>query len=425
MVKAVITDIDGTLCDCIGISWVRFLGANKLVKKEFFDEHESLVDAYHSGMISHVEFTKEWVKLYGNMIKGKSVASLQKMAKKFCQAFNKSIPIHSRMLIRHFKKKKYKIIAITASPSIPVQNIIKFLGIDTYYATEPEIKNGRFNGEIASEMHLSENGKEKIVKDIIMKYGIDTSESFALGDTVHDLPLLENVAYPIAINPKGKLVEYAKQNGFWIAEYSNILDVVDDAEASGSKSIFEQMKVLYELGQLKHLPRSGWYHINVSSPEHVSDHIFRSSIIAYMLALEENADADKCMAASLMHDVAESRITDINKITAKYLPSKNDGEKKAFNEIIARLSNGAKQKFAEAYKNYNSKKIADIVKDADMLENLITAREYEFNGHVHAREWINRITPNLRTKTAKKWANALQKMDPNSWWFGIKTLKIR
>lgn len=425
MVKAVITDVDGTLCDYIGISWVRFLGANKLIKKEFFDDHETLVEAYQTGLLDHVEFTKEWVKLYGNMIKGKSVAGLEKMSKKFCTAFNKSIPKHSKMLIKHFKKKKYKVIAITASPSIPARDIMKYMGIETYYATEPEVRNGRFTGEIETQMHLSEKGKQGIVREVIMKYGVETSKSFALGDTIHDLPLLESVAYPIAINPKGKLTEYAKMNGFWIADYSNILDVVDDAEASKSKSVFEQMKFLYEIGQLKCLPRTGWFHIHVKHPERISDHILRSSIISYMLALEENADASKCMLAAVMHDIGETRLGDINKISAKYLPDKNVGEEAAFNDAIERLGDAAKKDFKNAYKKYNSKKIVEILKDADMLENLMTAREYEFNGHVHAREWINRIIPNLKTRTAKKWAHALQKMDPNSWWFGIKSLKIR
>ncbi len=425
MCKAVITDVDGTLCDYIGIAWIRYLGANKLIEEDIFDQHEHLVEAYGRGLIDHINFMREWVIIYGQAVKGHRESDLHKYAKKFFMAFSKTIPEHSISLIRHFKSKGYRVFAITASPIVPTKLVLEHIGITEFVSTEPESKNGKYTGEILTTFHESENGKADIVQDLITTNGIDTSKSFALGDTIHDIPLLESVAYPIAINPKGTLADYAAENGFWIANYENVLSVVDSIEKSGKKSAFEQMKFIYETGMLKYTPRSGWAHVQVDNPESVAEHVFRSSVIAYLLAIEEGEDPNKCASALVMHELGECRIGDINKLTAKYWEAKNDAEKIAVSDMVERLDTKKKQKVLEAVNGFNSEKIVTICKDADMLENLVSAREYEFKGYVHAREWIKRIKSKLQTNTAKKWAHALSKMDPNSWWFGIKTLKIR
>ncbi|MGB9634926.1 MAG: HAD-IB family phosphatase [Candidatus Micrarchaeia archaeon] len=424
MIKAVITDIDGTLCDYVGISWVRFLGANKYIKDGLFEEHENLVDAYRTGLLDHVSFTREWVNLYGNIIKGSKVSDIDRLAKKFFKGFKKGMPEQSAKIIEHFKKKKYLVVAITASPEIPVNLVAQHFRIDKVYATIMEIRNGRYTGEVMSTMHMNEYGKENIVRSVIMEHGIDTSHSFALGDTIHDLPLLESVAYPIAINPKGKLREYAVENGFWTADYNTITDVVEMVEKSDIKSVYEEMKFIYEIGILRYIPRSGWAHIQVENPENVAEHTFRTSVIAYLLAVEEGADPYKCAFAALAHDIAEARMGDINKITANYI-EKEDGEDMAFKDMIARLDVRKRKELMRAWKCFDDMRICEICKDADLLENLVTAREYEYKGYKNAREWIIRITNKLKTGTAKKWAKALQKMDPNSWWFGIKSLAIR
>ena len=265
MEKAVITDVDGTLCEYVGISWVRFLGANGYIKNGLFDQHEALVETYSQGMIDHISFTREWVILYGRIIKGWGENELLVKAKRFFTGFRKSIPESSINLVREFKSKGYKVIAITASPKIPANLVMDLLGISEFYCTEPELRDGKYTGEIASTMHLSEHGKEDIVREVIISHMIDTSKSFALGDTIHDLPLLESVAYPIAINAKGALKRYAEENGFWQANSENVLEVVEKIEGAGTKSLFEQMKFIYEIGVLKYTPRSGWAQLQVDS----------------------------------------------------------------------------------------------------------------------------------------------------------------
>ncbi|MCX8200250.1 MAG: HAD-IB family phosphatase [Candidatus Micrarchaeota archaeon] len=425
MCKAVITDVDGTLCDSIGIAWMRYLGANQLIDEAVFNQHENLVDAYECGLIDHPNFAQEWIAIYGVAIKGKTESELMKYARRFFSAFAKTIPDYSFQLVRHFKSRGYRVFAVTVSPAIPARLVLEHIGINDFAATEPEVENGAYTGRMLTELHTPGHGKANAVLDIISKNGIDTSRSFALGDTIHDIPMLESVAYPIALNPKQDLARYAAENGFWIADGNNILDVIEKIEKGTEKSTFEQMKFVYEAGMLKYTPRSGWAHIQVDSPESVAEHVFRASVIAYLLAVEEGEDPCKCASALVMHELGECRIGDVNKITARYWENKSDSEKVAAADMAKRLDDKKKKKVLEALDCFGKKKIADICRDADLLENLATAREYEFKGYVHAREWIKRIQPILVTATGRKWGRALAKMDPNLWWFGIKSQKIR
>ena len=425
MTKALITTIDGTLCDHIGIAWVRYLGANKLIDEELFEQHEHLIEAYSDGLLDPPVFVQEWTSVYANIAREQKESEFEKYARKFSTAFIKTIPPISFSLIKHFKDNGYKIFALTFSPVLPAKIIAEHMGINELRATELEVKKGKYTGEILTNFHKLGSEGESIVHDIIIENGIDTSKSFALGSTLNDLSLLQSVAYPIVLNPKGRLADYAKERGFWIANEENVLALIDNIEKSGAKSTFEQMKFIYETGVLKYTPRSGWAHIHIENPESVAEHVFRASVIAYLLAIEENADPHKCASALVMHELGECRIGDVNKITAKYWESKKDAEKIAVNEMVERLDAKKKQKVLDAVNGFNDEKINSICRDADLLENLVSAREYEFKGYVHAREWIKRITPNLKTATAKKWALALSEMDPHSWWFGIKTLQIR
>ncbi len=415
--KVVLTDIDGTLTDDIGIAWVRYLGANGYIEQDLFEEHEDLVDEYRRGAIPHIQFTQEWISLYARMLRGKPV--MDSLAGRFFEGFKKSIKPEVKDLLSYLRKKKYTIIAISASPIEPLRYLAKYLNISEVYATVLDVRDGFYTGEVISKMHLSPNGKWDTVRDIINDHGVNTSESIAMGDTIHDIPLLISVAYPVVINPRGPLKTIAEKFKFWTATHDTALDVVKDMLSSGRKSDFEELRFLYEVGVLKYIPRSGWHYIQVDSPENVAQHTFRASIIAFMLAVREGVDPYKCATYSLFHELDETRIGDLNKINTVYLDKKGASTRAVADEL-KRMSDDIREVMEDVVSYGHSRKMKDICKDADLLENLMTAREYEFKGYRHAREWIVRIKKILKTRTAKRWAEMLDYLDPQSWWFGIK-----
>ena len=79
---------------------------------------------------------------------------------------------------------------------------------------------------------------------------------------------------------------------------------------------------LFEVGILARTPRSG-FHFLGTGDQSVAEHINRVSYIGYMLALmEEDIDMSKVLEMCLLHDISETRISDLNYVHQKYVDRK-------------------------------------------------------------------------------------------------------
>lgn len=180
-------------------------------------------------------------------------------------------------------------------------------------------------------------------------------------------------------------------------------------------------KFFFELGQLKKVKRSGWWSAGVKDPETVAEHGYRATIVARVIAELENADVNKVTTMVLIHDISETRINDMHKIGARHI-DKSKAEKTAFKEQLERLPKKIADEFLALYKEMEKMKTKEaiIVKDADLLECAIQAKEYLDIGYKDAQDWIYNVEKGLKTKSAKEILKIVKKMDSNEWWHGLK-----
>jgi len=176
----------------------------------------------------------------------------------------------------------------------------------------------------------------------------------------------------------------------------------------------------FELGQLKRVRHEGWRFIGVDEPKSVAEHGLRAAQIAFVLAkMEKYNKPEEACAMAVFHDMAETRIGDITKIGNRYL--KKD-EERAVREQVEKLGETGKE-ILELWKQaeYKSTKAGVIAKDADLLEQAVSAKEYMEKGYKFAEDWINNISEKLiQTKSAKKLLKDLRKANSNNWWQGLK-----
>ena len=180
-------------------------------------------------------------------------------------------------------------------------------------------------------------------------------------------------------------------------------------------------KFLLEVGSLKNVRRSGWFVAGVKNPESISDHSMRAIITGYLIAKEERADEEKVMKMLMFHDVPETRLGDMHKVTAKYI-DKQKAEKNVVEDQSKMLSKEAGKEYIELMKELaeGRTKEAKIAIDADYLECAIQAHEYMENGYKNAREWIERVRAELKTETAKQILEEVVKSE--FWWKGLKKM---
>ncbi len=177
------------------------------------------------------------------------------------------------------------------------------------------------------------------------------------------------------------------------------------------------IRFLYEVGHLKNVPRAGWTVMGIPSPESVAEHSYRTTVIGYVLAHLEQADVDKTVRMCLFHDVHEARVTDLHRLARKYVDWE-PAETKAIAHMLKRLPGSIADSLASVLDEYNRVETleAQIVKDADRLEFIFQAVEYQARGHGDLREWIAQNQQDLRTDSARKLAQECLENGLHRWW---------
>jgi len=107
---------------------------------------------------------------------------------------------------------------VSASTQYAVGPLAAHLGIPgQYVSTHLESQDGRLTGRIVPPLCHGE-GKVVWAERFAAEHGADLSASYFYTDSITDLPLLERVGHPVAVNPDPKLRRLAKQRA-WPIEF--------------------------------------------------------------------------------------------------------------------------------------------------------------------------------------------------------------
>lgn len=158
---------------------------------------------------------------------------------------------------------------------------------------------------------------------------------------------------------------------------------------------------LYEIGLLKRYKRTGWSQVGVALPESVADHSFRVSVIASVLAAIEGADPQRAAFLALWNDSQETRTTDLPHVTKNYVSAA--ANEQVTRDQVAPLPPPVAGMISAAVAEYEAAETpeARCARDADKLECLLQAREYQEQGHANVQPWIDSSLAALTTASAK------------------------
>lgn len=181
---------------------------------------------------------------------------------------------------------------------------------------------------------------------------------------------------------------------------------------------------IFELGALKKFRHSGTKLAGVNQPDSIAEHAYRAAIIGYILAEMERADVQKVVLMTLIHDNAETRITDLHRVARRYIDSKRS-EKIAYQEQLTNLPPKLAKALEKLFVEYEDVTTQEglIARDADMLETAFQAKEYLDIGHKACQDWIDNVAKCLQTKSAKTLLKTLKKTDFTDWWRGLKKIE--
>ncbi len=108
---------------------------------------------------------------------------------------------------------------ISASPIEIVQGLADALGIEGALATVGEVVDGKYTGNLVGEFMYGP-AKARAIEKLAAEKGFDLAQCYAYSDSVSDLPMMELVGHPVAVNPDSALEQVAHQRGWPIVEFS-------------------------------------------------------------------------------------------------------------------------------------------------------------------------------------------------------------
>ncbi|WP_433304301.1 HD domain-containing protein [Actinoplanes sp. CA-030573] len=171
----------------------------------------------------------------------------------------------------------------------------------------------------------------------------------------------------------------------------------------------------YELGLLKRVRRSGWWHTGVRDPESVAEHTMRAAQLAALIAAEEGADPARAAFLALWHDSQETRTGDLPHTATAYL-TKPDPRRITADQT-ERLPERSRELVRGAVDEYEVRETleARCAKDADKLEMMLQAVEYRDVGVTRTAGWIESARKDLHLETSRRIAEAAIAISPLSW----------
>lgn len=111
---------------------------------------------------------------------------------------------------------------IATAASHPAAEILaQALAMDGAIGTRWEVEEGLYTGRLDGPFAYGE-GKAKALREFADLHEIDLSASWAYTDAASDLPMLEAVGHPVAVNPDADLAEIAKREGWDVLRFEKL-----------------------------------------------------------------------------------------------------------------------------------------------------------------------------------------------------------
>lgn len=131
-------------------------------------------------------------------------------------------------LFREHRARGHTVVIVSASPIEIVEPLGEYLGVDEALGTEARVDDdGRYTGEMAFYCYGA--NKAVAMERIAARDGYSLSDCWAYSDSMTDLPMLEVVGHPVAVNPDRDLGRIASERGWdirWFVEPVRLRDRV-------------------------------------------------------------------------------------------------------------------------------------------------------------------------------------------------------
>jgi HAD superfamily hydrolase (TIGR01490 family) len=215
MTRLTLFDLDNTLLSCDSdYEWGQFLVDRGILEREEYEaQNAAFYEQYKAGTLDIHEFLGFALRPLARH----APEDLDRWHADFMATrIRPAITARATALVREHLDAGDLCAVITATNSFVTGPIAREFGVPHLLATEPERIDGRFTGRVAGVPCFRE-GKIARLEAWLSAQGRalrDFSASSFYSDSHNDLPLLERVTHPVAVDPDEKLGAEARRRGW-------------------------------------------------------------------------------------------------------------------------------------------------------------------------------------------------------------------
>ena len=207
-------DLDNTLLSGDSdVLWCDFLIDRGLLERSSFGPRNSDLEArYQAGTVG----VEEFANFYVSTLAGRSPAQLEPLRQEFLATrIVPRIPQAATDLVRRHLDGGDLVALTTATNRVITELTAIYFGIEHLIAIEPELQGGVYTGRTCGTLNMRQ-GKVERLHQWLGGCGHRLAEfkSSAYSDSINDLPLLEAVQHPVAVDPDPRLAAVAAQRGW-------------------------------------------------------------------------------------------------------------------------------------------------------------------------------------------------------------------
>jgi HAD superfamily hydrolase (TIGR01490 family) len=209
-------DLDGTLlAGDTDVLWCEFLVEEGILDRQTFGAANSEVaKRYSRGAISPEEFAG----FYAATLAGRSPAEWAPLRERFVRtAIEPRIGAGARALVAGHVLAGERVVLTTATNRFLAEPVAASLGIAVLIATELEVgAQGAFSGRTSGVVNMRAGKLARLAEWLAAERLPPTllDEASFYSDSINDLPLLEAVAAPVAVDPDARLAAEAERRGW-------------------------------------------------------------------------------------------------------------------------------------------------------------------------------------------------------------------
>lgn len=119
----------------------------------------------------------------------------------------------SKKLLKMHRESGRDTWIVSASPTVIVEPLARALGMTGGLGTSGKVVQGHYTGELDGPFMYGV-GKAEAIEKLASERGYDLERCYAYSDSLSDLPMMELVGHPVAVNPDGPLDDVSHERGW-------------------------------------------------------------------------------------------------------------------------------------------------------------------------------------------------------------------